>query len=290
MSFRVMSHLVCHFPDREGCLETARALADGGSSYLELQFPFSDPVADGPAIQEACARALAAGFTVSEGLGVVEAIAARLPVPLFVMCYANTAYVNGVESFVKRCARAGARGLIVPDLPVDRDEGLYGACRSHRVHAVPVVSPSVSDERLGLILRHASPYLYAALRRGTTGADTSLDRESLDFLRRATSRHLGEARHGGGPGGEARHGRGGPATPEHETGQGGRVRVLAGFGISSPGQVKELAGLVHAVVVGSAYVREILAAGRPDLYRAVRRKAEELTGSAGGAPYRASAP
>jgi len=66
--------------------------------------------------------------------------------------------------------------------------------------------------------------------------------------------------------------------------------VLAGFGISSPGQVKELAGLVHAVVVGSAYVREILAAGRPDLYRAVRRKAEELTGTAGGAPYRASAP
>jgi tryptophan synthase alpha chain len=280
MSFRVMSHLVCHFPDREGCLETARALADGGSSYLELQFPFSDPVADGPAIQEACARALAEGFTVAEGLGVVEAIAARLPVPLFVMCYANTAYVNGVKSFVQRCARAGARGLIVPDLPVDRDEGLYGACRSHRVHAVPVVSPSVSDERLGLILRHASPYLYAALRRGTTGADTSLDRESLDFLRRVTAP----------PGGESRQGRGGPATPEHGAGTARRVRVLAGFGISSSGQVQELAGLVHAVVVGSAYVREILAAGRPDLYRAVRRKAEELTGNAGGAPCRASAP
>lgn len=261
MSARVMSHLVSHFPDREGSLETARALVDGGSAYLELQFPFSDPVADGPAIQEACSRALAAGFTTAEGFRVAEAVASRLGVPLFVMCYANTVFFHGTETFVKRCADAGVHGLIVPDLPVDRDEGLYGACEARRIHAVPVVSPSVSDGRLDLLLRHAAPYLYAALRRGTTGAATSIDRESLDFLRRVDS--SAEASR--------------------------RARVLAGFGVSRADQVRALSGLVHAVVVGSAYVREIARVERSELYRAVRRKAEELTRT-GGAPCRASAP
>lgn len=252
MKARVMSHLVSHFPDREASLEIARALTDGGSAYLELQFPFSDPVADGPPIQEACSRALASGFSTAGGLRLAETIRSRLSVPLFVMCYANTVYFHGTEWFVKGCAEAGVRGLIVPDLPVDHDEGLFDACKAHRIHAVPVMSPSVSDDRLQILARRSSPYAYAALRPGITGAGTSIDGTSLHFLKRISllSRE---------------------------------IRVLAGFGISSARQVRALQGLVHAAVVGSAYVREILRTERSGLYAAVRRKAEELTLASGSA-------
>jgi len=251
MTARIMSHLVAFFPDRAGSLEAARGLADGGSAYLEIQFPFSDPVADGPVIQEACTRALEAGFTVDEGFELVQKIAGSSPVPLFIMCYANTAFFHGIGEFVKRCAESGVHGLIVPDLPVDMDEGLYDACDSNGIHAVPVVSPSVSDERLYLILRYASPYVYAALRRGITGSRTVLDRESKAFLERIRSHHVRERK--------------------------GEIRILAGFGISESGQVRALSGLVHAAVVGSAFVRTIADSDRDDIYSAVRKKAEELS-------------
>ena len=252
MTARIMSHLVAFFPDREGSIEAARGLVDGGSAYLEIQFPFSDPVADGPVIQDACTRALSAGFTVDEGFKLVRTIADFTSVPLFVMCYANTAFFHGIGEFVKRCADSGVHGLIVPDLPVDHDEGLYDACDSNAIHAVPVVSPSVSDERLDLILRYVSPYVYAVLRRGITGSRTAIDRESKAFLERIRSRH-GRGREGIGD-----------------------IRILAGFGISEPGQVRALSGLVHAAVVGSAFVRTIVDARPGNIYAAVRIKAEEL--------------
>lgn len=254
MRARLMSHLVAYYPNRESSLETAKALADGGSSYLEIQFPFSDPIADGPAIQAACTRALEEGFSVSGGLKLVEEAASFTSIPLFVMCYANTVFFHVIDRFVKRCADAGVFGLIVPDLPVDQDEGLYEAADRWGIHVAPVVSPSVGAARQRLILRRASPYLYAALRRGITGSRTDLGDENLGFLK--------------GLGKQSRVSRPG-------------LRILAGFGISRREQVLALSPLVHAVVVGSAYIREIQRRGEAEVYGAVRAKVEELCGPMG---------
>jgi len=250
MSARIMAHLVACYPDRAASIAVAHGLIEGGASYLELQFPFSDPTADGPDIQAACAVALASGFTVEEGFSVLREIAGLTPVPVFVMTYANLAFTRGIPRFLKECKEAGARGVIAPDLPPDYDEGLFEAARSLDLAAVPVVSPSASEDRLRRTERLDPEYVYATLRAGTTGAATRLDDGAISFLKRV--RAMGS----------------------------GATKVLGGFGVSGPAQVQAVAPHVHAVVVGSALVREIAQAGNP--HEAVRRKMEELLSAVPG--------
>jgi tryptophan synthase alpha chain len=250
MSRRIMAHMVACFPDRAGSLAVARGLAAGGASYLEVQLPFSDPMADGPDIQAACARALDAGFTVDDGLRLVAEIVRAARLPVFVMSYANLLFTRGMERFIRECAEAGAAGLIVPDLPVDCDEGLFRQARARGLSAVPVLSPSMSEERLHRVLSLGTEHLYATLRAGITGSYTEIGAENLRFLARLAE-----------------------AVPRN----GKPARVLAGFGVSSRGQVSALAGQVHAVVVGSALVRE--AARHPaDPGPAVVARMRELAG------------
>jgi tryptophan synthase alpha chain len=166
---------------------------------------------------------------------------------VFVMSYANLVFTRGVERFLLNCASAGARGVIVPDLPADYDEGLFAAAASAGLAAVPVVSPSVTAQRLSRIAALGGEYFYATLRSGTTGPRTVIDDSSLVFLARAA-------------------GLPGPRRP----------KVLAGFGISQRSQVEALEKHVHAVIVGSALVREVAKGG--DVRTAVRRKLEELAG------------
>jgi tryptophan synthase alpha chain len=243
---RIMAHLVAGYPDRAASLEVARGLGDAGAAYLELQFPFSDPTADGPAIQAACAAALAAGFTVAEGFRIAAEIARLARAPVFVMSYANLVFTYGVERFLASCAQAGARGVIVPDLPPGFDEGLFAIAPRHGLAAVPVLSPSIREQRLAEVAALKPEYVYATLRAGTTGARTTIDAESLRFLER-----VGRL-----------------------AGPGGAVKVFGGFGIGQRSQVAELAPRVHAVVVGSAIVREIAKGG--DAYRAAREKLAQL--------------
>jgi tryptophan synthase alpha chain len=247
---RIMAHLVAGYPDWAGSLEVARGLIDGGCSYLEVQFPFSDPTADGPLIQEACDRALRAGFRFSQGLELLEAVRRSSSVPVFVMSYANPVVVRGVGRFLAEVRGAGAAGVIVPDLPVDSDEGLYRKARRQGLHAVPVISPNSSDGRLELLRPLGLRYLYATLRGGITGAYTEIGAENVAFLNRLVPLN---------------------------------ASVLAGFGISTRRQVRALEPHVHAVVVGSAFVQEIqgvaagqAGAGAVDLYGALRTRMQAL--------------
>ena len=139
-----MAHLVAAFPDWETSLRVGEAMIDGGAGLLEVQFPFSDPTADGPYIQRACADALDTGFTVDDGFRLTERLSNRVQAPqVFVMVYANLAFRPGIESFLARCRDAGACGVIIPDLPPDYDEGLYAAGRNLGLEVVPVVPPVV---------------------------------------------------------------------------------------------------------------------------------------------------
>ncbi len=219
---RIMAHLVAWYPDRAGSLEVARALADGGAAYLEVQFPFSDPTADGPVIQTACARALEAGFTVAAGFALLKEICAAVKIPVFVMSYANPIVRRGAADFVRRCREAGAAGIIPPDLPMDSDEGLYAAGKSAGLEIMPVLAPTMPEERLSSITAARTGFLYAVLRKGITGEETAIGEDNISFLRKA--------------------GRGG-------------AKVMAGFGVTRKAQVQALAPHVHAVVIGSAFVK-----------------------------------
>jgi tryptophan synthase alpha chain len=245
---RIMAHMIASYPDRESSLDVARALCDGGCAYLELQFPFSDPTADGPDIQRACAEALAAGFTVADGFRTAAEICRFARVPVFVMGYANLLFTRGIERFLGDTKKAGAAGVIVPDLPPDYDEGLFAAAAAAGVAAMPVISPSMSAARLRRVGSLGAELIYATLRVGTTGPRTAIDAAGVSFLRAIAEASVRKD-----------------------------ARIFGGFGVSTREQVEALEPHVHAVVVGSALVREVAASHRP--YSAVRDKVRELAGA-----------
>ena len=236
MTPSLMCHLVAGYPTHELSLEVARALAEGGASILEIQFPFSDPSADGPSIQAACTEALAKGFKVADGWRLVETVRREFPaVPVFVMSYASIVVTKGIDAFVARAKAAGVAGLIIPDLSPGTDEGLYEAGRQHGVAIVPVIVPSVPSERLEAILAPKPEWVYAAIRAGITGVHTTLTPELKSFLSRLNA----------------------------------RAKVMAGFGIDSASQVRDLADSAHTIVVGSALVR-VVASTAPQGAQAMR--------------------
>ncbi|MBN2810385.1 MAG: tryptophan synthase subunit alpha [Spirochaetales bacterium] len=244
----VMAHLVAGYTSPEISLEAARGLASGGVSYFEVQFPFSDPSADGKAIQTACAAVLSGGWRVDDGFAFVETLRSEFPgIPVFVMTYANLAYKIGISAFVERSFRSGVSGLIIPDLPFDADEGLAAACDAKGIACVPVAAPSMTESRIASLAALRRPYVYAALRSGITGSSTSIDDGTLAFL---SSLKASES------------------------------RILGGFGIRSGDQSGALAPAVHAVVAGSVFVdiiREKSGEGGEAVRLAVQAKAAELS-------------
>jgi tryptophan synthase alpha chain len=150
-----------------------------------------------------------------------------------------------VEAFLDQCVRVGINGIIAPDMPPDYDEGLYAGGRIRGLEIIPVVSINISDERLRFVASRSTGYLYAALRRGITGEKTEIGEENFRFLER--------------------------------TGDLG-LKVLAGFGISERAQVEQLAPHVHAVIVGSAFVRAVMEHEKAP-YGALKRKISELLGT-----------
>ena len=250
---RLMSHLVAGYPNLEISLEVADALVRGGSTFLEIQLAFSDPSADGPAIQTACADALSKGFSTKKGLAFIAEVHKRHPnIPLFLMTYASLAYTPGIENFVKEAKEAGVSGVIIPDLPFDQDEGLTAACQKWGVENIPVAAPSMTQERLNKMLDAKFTYIYAALRAGITGSVTTIDNQTLQFLNSFSK---------------------------------GSSKILGGFGIRSGSQAKQLADHVYAIVAGSVFVNEITTHYDPkneidskiQIGAAVEAKANEIT-------------
>ena len=245
---KLMSHLVAGYPTDELALTAARALVDGGADILEIQLPFSDPSADGPAIQGACTKVLERKYRTADGLAFIARLHKEFPdVKIYLMSYGSLIYTPGLENFCKKAAECGVKGMIIPDLPFDFDEGLTAACKANGMENIPVAAPSMSPERLEKMAKAGFPYIYAALRTGITGTQTSVDQATLDFIKKV------------GAGGS---------------------RVYGGFGISSGAQSALLGDKVEAVVAGSVFVRLITEHQKdPDaLYKAVRAKAAEICG------------
>ena len=244
---KLMSHLVAGYPTDELALTAARALVAGGADILEIQLPFSDPSADGPAIQSACTKVLERHYRTSDGLKFIETLHKEFPdVQIYLMSYGSLIYTPGVSAFCKKAAAAGVKGMIIPDLPFDFDEGLTAACKENGMINIPVAAPSMSAERLEKMANAGFPYIYAALRTGITGTETSVDEATLNFIKKVSA---------------------------------GGSKVYGGFGISTGAQSALLADSVEAVVAGSVFVR-LITEHQNDadaLYKAVKAKAAEIS-------------
>src|SRR3954447_8803805 len=225
----LMPYLMGGFPDVETSRAIAIAYADAGADLIELGVPFSDPLADGPAIHDAGTRALAAGATPHAVLAVCEGIATRLLVVL--MVYANVVMAGGAEQFVRRAAGAGAAALIVPDLPHDEADELRAACDAEGIALVPLVAPTTTAERMAAIGADARGFLYAVSLTGTTGERNELPPKLpalVDRVRAAAE-----------------------------------LPVAVGFGISTPDQARAVGEIADGVIVGSRVVRAAGEGGAP---------------------------
>ncbi|HEX6462678.1 MAG TPA: tryptophan synthase subunit alpha [Candidatus Saccharimonadales bacterium] len=182
----LMTHVVVGYPSLEATIDIVQAMDDEGVDFIELQIPFSDPLADGPIIQGACEAALQAGTKVSDSFKVAAQLSQTVTAPLLFMAYFNTVYMYGTERFCKDAAAAGISGLIVPDVPLEaaRHEGYLEACRRYNVHNIITVAPTSTQERLRKNAEIASGFVYCMSRQGVTGTHQSVDIQLQEYIAR----------------------------------------------------------------------------------------------------------
>ncbi len=206
------------------------ALAEGGADLIELGVPFSDPVADGPVIQRASQRALAAGATLGTTLEAVRAFrAAGFETPLILFGYLNPFLAYGVERLVDDAAAAGVDGFLVVDLPLEEGASWRAAASARGLHTILLVSPTTSAERAAEIGAAASGFLYYVALKGVTGSQVA----DFDTVGQAASAVRAAS----------------------------KAPVCVGFGVRTPADARALARYVEGVVVGSALVEAVEAEG-----------------------------
>lgn len=222
---RIMAHGVAGFPDPASSERIFRAMAESGAGLIEVQLPFSDPVADGPAIVEANHLALRSGMRRPAVLALLAGLRAATELPIVLMSYLNPLLARGLERSLEEFAEAGVDGLIVPDWPDDEPELRLGELsEAAGLPLLPLIAPSTSLERAAaLASASSSPLLYAVTRLGVTGRRTELGEGVLARL----------------------------AALRGRTGR----RVAAGFGIREPSQLRELEGRADCAVVGTALIQ-----------------------------------
>ena len=168
-------YLAAGDPDFESSIEYVEALARGGADVIELGLPFSEPIAEGPTIQQAIVRSLDGGMTPERFFEFVEAL--DVDVPLACMTYYNLIYQYGTEpvrSFVERAAEVGIEGFVVPDLPAEEADQLRDACDEYGLDLIFIIAPTTAGDRLERIMDRVSGYVYVQARLGVTGARDSL--------------------------------------------------------------------------------------------------------------------
>jgi tryptophan synthase alpha chain len=212
-------------PDLVRSAEVIRAIARAGADVIEVGVPFSDPIADGPAIQRASERALAAGGTLESVLDLVALVRRDLDTPIVLFTYVNPVLRFGADAFVQRAATAGVDGVLLLDLPIEEADGMKASLDARGIDQIFLVSPTTTDARLAMAARLGRGFLYAISRLGVTGArdQVAVTAEPLVArLKTATS-----------------------------------LPIALGFGISKPEHVRAVTSYADAAVVGSALVQVI---------------------------------
>ena len=224
----LISYVCAGDPDYDTSIDVCRALVEGGVDILELGVPFSDPLADGITNQLAAQRALEAGMTQNKLFELIRSVRKFTDLPIVLYTYYNLVFSRGIDNYTGQLHDSGVDALLVLDLPPEESGDLVNACREQGIKNIFLVAPTTPPERIEIITKCASGFIYYVALEGVTG-----ERENLTYKiedRIAEIRKYTD------------------------------LPVVVGFGISNPGQVREVASLADGVVVGSALVNCIAAA------------------------------
>lgn len=242
----LVGYLPAGYPTAAGAVAALRAMADAGVDVVEVGLPYSDPLMDGPTIQQAVDAALRAGTTTVDVLRTVEKVASA-GTPAVVMSYWNPIARYGPDRFARELAAAGGSGVVTPDLIPDEAAEWLPAARGHGLDTVFLVAPSSTDERIALTVEACRGFVYAASTMGVTGARARVSDAAATLVARTRV-----------------------ATT---------LPVAVGLGVSTRDQAAEVASFADGVVVGSAFVRRLLDAhGEASGVSAVAELAGELAG------------
>ena len=216
--------ITCGDPDLKTTAAAVRAMAQNGADLIELGIPFSDPTAEGPVIQAANIRALSAGTDTDKIFDLVRDLRKDVCVPMVFMTYANVVFSYGAEKFISICREIGIDGLILPDIPFEEKGEFSEICRRYDVDLISLIAPT-SENRIGMIAREAEGFIYLVSSLGVTGVRSKITTDLgaiVKVIRENTD-----------------------------------VPCAIGFGISTPEQAKQMAGIADGAIVGSAIVRLI---------------------------------
>lgn len=221
----LVAYVTAGDPDLTTSCDIIRAVARGGADVIEVGVPFSDPIADGPVIQRASERALAAGGSLGGALDIVRAVRPGCDTPIVLFTYVNPVMRMGAGVFAEAAARAGVDGVLLLDLPIEESETVHDTLSAAGLDQIFLISPTTTEERLRRAAELGSGFLYAISRLGVTGASETVAgtaRPVVEAVRHVTS-----------------------------------MPVALGFGISRPEHVREACSYADAAVVGSALVQII---------------------------------
>lgn len=181
----LMTHVIVGYPSLEETISIVKTMANSGVDFVELQIPFSDPLADGPTIMKACEQSLAQGTKVKDAFAVMKKLTLEVSIPLLFMAYYNTVFRYGVEKFCRDAKESGASGLIVPDMPLDEEqyEHFYAFTKRYRLHTIQVISPASTSDRMKKNAKVANGFVYCTARQGITGAKKELDPTLRAYLK-----------------------------------------------------------------------------------------------------------
>jgi tryptophan synthase alpha chain len=243
----LMTHVVVGYPSLEETVSIVKVMVEAGADFVELQIPFSDPLADGPTIMRACEESLENGTKVKDAFSIMKQLSAKVSVPLLFMSYYNIVFRYGVEKFCRDAKAVGASGLIVPDMPMDEEnqEHFYTNAKKYGLIVIHVISPASTLERLKKNAAIANGFIYCTARQGTTDAKKELDPTILSYLQKVRKYFS--------------------------------IPVAVGFGISTKERVSLLKNEADIAIIGSALIDVINKTEKEGRVEAVRKFIKDLS-------------
>ncbi len=225
----LMTHIVLGYPTFEDAFRIIESMVKAGVDLMELQIPFSEPIADGPVILHANQKSLAGGATVQKCIDFAQKVTETFEIPFLFMSYYNILFKYGIDRFVAATARSDMYGAIVPDLPPEEGQDFLKAMQNKRLAPIFIFSPTTPEERMKYLASFGKGFIYCVARKGVTGVDTDFSKQLEKYLARCRK-----------------------AT---------NLPLALGFGVKEKKDVEFLVGKVDIAVIGSQTIRLVDKAG-----------------------------